>query len=194
MLTMPHTNNPHRASRGPWKKMLAGVAVATLLLPVPALALTFLGSWVFTSVITGGAPVPTTSFSDSANGGSLTIGMGSYSATPSASSEITATRNFTIPSGGQMVSVFRSWITTLQQANLQVKINIMKTNGNTSLDFNSADSAGLTQTTFTRTFTNSQRLTPGTYKVVIDILYKTNAATPHKWINSSPHRFDFTGV
>src|SRR5712692_9461844 len=98
-----------RAFRGCWTQVLVGVIAAAVLLPVRALAFSWIGptgtvpdwSTNATYTVTGGAPPPTivpTGTLDTAMGGSLEIDMHAYNSVPgvNAKEAITTFRDFSI--------------------------------------------------------------------------------------------------
>jgi hypothetical protein len=168
-------------------KRLGLVMLVVLLVPIPALGLTFLGPWNFTNLQIN-APTPLTGVSDFGGSTTLTVDMGKNGVTtasgetgslvnPGAVSIFTATRSISIPSGGQTVNVSQTYQSLLQGATQQsaVYFDPINNNANNRIDpfpsvFNSQG------TRFANVFygsaTNQIPLAPGQYNVVVRIKFK----------------------
>ena len=182
-----------KGSRRPWKRVVVGVVTAALLLPLPALAITFLGSWSITQFRTGGAPAAAVTSSDSGGGGFLSIDMGAYSAPRSAVSQVTAVRSFRVRSSGELVNLERQFATELRNSNLKVDVQFQRITGRTNFRINPVtESAGGTLQTVSFNQTDSRFLTGGLYRAVITVRQQKSASG--LWNNVSPYRFAFTSI
>lgn len=181
---------------------MAGVSLALLLLiPVPALALTFLGSWNFFSATTGGGgsdivngtftnPVP-----ENPNNYGLIIGMG-YVNPPSTISKysVTATRDFQITDPAQTVNIAHSFGSMLNNGSINVTLTIQRY-GVANDPFNFPPYSITTPPGLfvgLDNFQRSGRLTLGLYRLSLTITYMRNPTG--SWNNSSPHTFTFKGL
>ena len=110
-----------------WRRVLGGAVALLVLMPVPAMALTFLGSWVKSTSVSGGPTPPTPSFSDSTSGqnDSLIVDMGDYQgATATANSSITLTRQFQITSSSQQMQFDHAAMNQFAQAGEKVTLKV----------------------------------------------------------------------
>lgn len=181
------------------KAILAGALVVLLLAPVPGYAITFLGTdWLFQIERSGGPPIPTTSFTDTSNGGTLDINMGQYSAAKQASSKIKAKRDFTVAPGGESLDIGSAFETLALKSDIKVSIKIksLETGDQIKLPV-FFQSVGGTQTLVSTNDMFNQFLDEGTYKMKVKIKYTKKTAG--SWDNqppgsTSPHHFTFSGV
>ncbi len=172
---------------GRWRKVVGGVAALALFVPVPALALTFLGSWNITQNQTGGAPPATVTSQDTSTGGILSIDLGSFSHTGAASSTVTARRNFRVASAGEAVTVARNLETILKNASVNATVQIQHVSFPA---FN--DTAGSRPRLFQDATTRTKRLGGGTYQVVVTV--RNTKDRIGSWTTVSPYQFTFSGV
>ncbi|HQR09102.1 MAG TPA: hypothetical protein PLN21_19930 [Gemmatales bacterium] len=180
---------------------MAGLAFALLLLvPVPALALTFLGSWNFFSATTGGggSDIVNGTFhnnSDNPNNYGLTIGMG-FVNPPSTITKysVTATRDFQITSDSQLISIAHSFGSFLDNGSISATLSIQRY-GVANDPFNFPPYSVTTPPgTFVGTnLTRFGRLTLGLYRLSLTITYMRTPPNG-SWNNSSPHTFTFLGL
>lgn len=180
---------------------MAGLAFALLLLvPVPALALTFLGSWNFFSATTGGggSDIVNGTFnnnSDNPNNYGLVIGMG-FVNPPSTITKysVTATRDFQITSESQLVAIAHSFGSLLNNGSINATISIQRY-GVANDPFNFPPYSITTPPgTFVglNNFSRIGRLTLGLYRLSLTITYMRTPTDT--WNNSSPHTFTFQGL
>ena len=181
-----------------------GLVAALLLMPLPAMAITFLGSWSPTFTQTGGPTPPTpTIVSDSVtNAGQddqLLVNMDQYQgSTAKASSQIVLTRQIQITSSSQTVEFdhtydalfsFAGYTTTVQVKDLQGHVVI------TPINVSKSNTSG----TFKELQDNAnvrQSLANGTYNLVVTITNTTNNKVGGWKFNpghKSEHEFDFQG-
>lgn len=180
------------AARTLRRKSLAGAVVsAALLLPVPAFAITFLGSWSFSQSQSSGVSAATTSSTDTATGGALTINMGKINNKKNASSSITATRQFTATAGQNLV-VDREFITSLTNAGLSVSLTVKDASNATVYSY-SLNQPVPTTGSITDPGAGYTALAGGTYSVSITITH-TTGSTSGNWDNTaSAYTFSFNG-
>jgi hypothetical protein len=179
--------------QGRWKKILVGVVVSGLLLPIPAVALTFLGGWSGFLAVSGGAPFAQVSSNDTPNGGSLTVNMGSYSANQPADSVVSLSRTFRIRSEGEAVAIQQAFASIIRNANIQVTLDIRRLTGRTRFNIPPTNaSAGNTIRTIRHSTTDRRFMTGGLYRISIYMRYSKTANG--LWNNVTPHQFTFTGV
>jgi len=190
----PSDTSSPRKRRGGWKKVVGGLAAVALLLPMPALALTFLGSWQVTQNQQGGAPRATVSSHDTSSGGVLNLNLGSFSHTGAASSTVTAARNFTVSSPQEAVTIANNFQTILKNAGLNVTVTVRRTSGG-------SDKFGFpkfSQTAFSRprfvdvTSTKTRTLTAANYRVTVTV--QNTKDRNGSWTTVSPYQFSFNGV
>ncbi len=181
---------------------MAGLAFALLLLvPVPALALTFLGSWNYFSATNPAGNTASIlgtfqNSTDNPNNYLLQIGMGAPKPTSIVTSySVTATRDFQITDPSQLVKIAHSFSSYLQDAGINVTINIQRY-GVANDPFNfppysiTADNFG--KTVGLDNFFSQRSLSMGLYRLSLTITY---TRTPSGgWNNSSPHTFTFKGL
>ena len=167
--------------------MLGGAAALALLLPLPALALTFLGSWQITNQQTGGAPRATVTSQDNSSGGVLNIDLKSFSCRASGSSTVTAVRNFRVDSPSEVVTVARSLQTILKNAAVDATVQIQ---GVRFPNFDEA--AGSRPRLFADSTSRQKRLRGGTYRVVVTV--RASKDRNGSWTTVSPYQFTFSGV
>lgn len=182
-----------KGTRRPWKRIVAGVVTAALLLPLPAMAITFLGSWSVTQFRTGSPPVAVVSSGDTGGGGFLSIDMGSYTAPRSAVSQVTAVRTFRVRSSGELLNLDRQFSTQLRNANLNLDVQFQRITGRSSFRINPiTESAGSTTRTVGLNRTDSRFMTGGLYRAVITV--RQHKSATGMWNNVSPYRFTFTSI
>jgi hypothetical protein len=189
MLTSTIPKGPRR----PWKRVVLGVVTAALLLPLPAMAITFLGSWSVIQFRTGGAPAATVTSGDSGGGGFLSVNLGNYSASRAAVSQVTAVRSFRVRSSGELVNFERQLSTQIRNANLKVEVQFLRITGRSKFPISSVtESAGSTMRTVNFNQTDSRFLTGGLYMAVLTVRQQKSASG--SWNNVSPYRFTFTSI
>jgi hypothetical protein len=170
-----------------------------LLLPVPALALTFTSSWQAVTNTLGGPTPPEPTFTDVTNKAEnvdhLSVDMGAYQgSTASAASTIDLTRTFSIDDS-QRIELQDRLLAQFQNAGEDISVSIKNSAGTTvatpikvSLD-NPSD-----QLKTLRAFENGfSNLKPGDYTLDVAIRYFTNNKVGGWKSISEHHKFDFEG-
>jgi hypothetical protein len=186
----------------PWKRIAAFSMAVVLLMPIPAAALTFLGSWTPTVTVSGG-PTPTSpTFTDvTSNGGNLDdlyVDMKTYQgATAKATSSIVLSRQFTISgSGGQSVLASEDFSDFFKHASVSVQIQVKDANNQTviwtPLTFNASTSGNSFQK-LGGTFSAINTLANGTYTVDVTVTYATDNKLGGWKKDKSVHHFEFLG-
>lgn len=179
-----------------------GTAFALLLLvPVPALGITFLGSWRFFSTTTGGSVAgSSTGFSDQANNYGLTIGMGSVQPPSNVSKySVTATRDFQITSLSELVRISHSFGTFISDGSINVTMTIQRYGvANDPFNFPPysfvAPQSNPPAFAYLDDFFRTGTLTQGLYRLSLTITYMRTPGPNSSWNNSSPHTFNFRGL
>jgi hypothetical protein len=186
---------------GRWKQLIGGVVAALMLLPVPAMALTFLGSWHATISGSGGPTPPPATFSDVTNNpgqvDDLTVNMGNYQgSTATATSSIELTRQFTVPSPSQKLSFQEQFTSQFTQAGASVSVAVKDAAGKNTLFtplFFSIQST-IKQPVTVQVFQLATRtVSSGTYTFDVKVVYNTNNKIGG-WKTISPHAFEFKGL
>lgn len=176
---------------GWWQRVIVGVITAAVLLPVPALALTWTSPWFITQDQRGGAPAATVAFGDFLGGGFLSIDMGSYATPRTAHSNVSATRTFSIGGTGNFLAIMDSYASSLRQAGLTVIIDVRRVDGGDNI-FTAGplnEQAGRRSRFVSGIRSEIDFLDAGDYQVTIDVRY--NKAGRGAWTNVSAHRFTF---
>jgi hypothetical protein len=180
---------------------MAALAFALLLLvPVPALALTFLGSWrYFTATNPANSSDVVGAFrtsSDNPNDYGLIIGMGMVSPPATITSfSVTATRDFQITDNSQLVKIAHTFGSLLENAGINVTISIQRYGvANDPFNFppDSITAGNTPQNVGLDNFFSQRTLSMGLYRLSLTVTY--NRTPPGKWNNSSPHTFTFQGL
>lgn len=180
-----------------WLKSISSIAVLLLFVPLPAYALTFLGSWQFFQNPVGTPVQPNNadiSFNDFGNlGGDLTVNMKNFSANNSGSLTVTAIRDFRIDNPTELVEYMHNFATILQNASLNVTVQITPYNISNPppfvpppINFNVPGGPTMVGASPTLTGTFNQ----GDFRLVITITYNKNAGVG-QWDNVSSHKFSF---
>jgi hypothetical protein len=192
-----HIHESRPPPRAAWKRIVFGVMAAVLLLPIPAVAITFLNSWDVRQNQSGGAPSATVSSTDTPDGGSLTIGMRAYSAPRVATSTVDAVRRFRVNNKKEMVSLVRRFNTYIQNADLRVSVRFRRLTGSTNWnlpDVQASRYAEFSRASFWINYnqTDSKLMSGGTYEVSITVRQHKNATGA--WNNATPYRFTFSSL
>jgi hypothetical protein len=190
----------------PGRRFLGGAAAALLLMPMPAMALTFLGSWTPSISVSGGPTPPTPTFTDSVtnNGGKaedvLNVFMGDYQGqTATANSSITLTRQFDITNPAQVLQFQHNATTMLSQAGENVTLQVK--NGAGQVLFTPVNFAFSTNsTTFvsvqdSELYRTALSMNPATqhYMLVANVTFNTNNKVGGWKTKSAAHVFDIQG-
>lgn len=201
----------HTERQRPILRVLAAAIALLLLLPVPGMALTFLGFWqIFSSSSGTGVPSPTTSFGDNLRGGFLEVNMGEYLNNGfSGNLSVTAIRDFRINGAAELVTIRRSFTSLLSDGRIRVTVNITPYNVANPPPFN-IPPVNINRTgaifpgppfggpTVGDNSSNTGLFLGGNYRVTINILYEKNGQLNNQnsgyWKNLSAHRFEFFGI
>jgi len=184
------------------KRLVVGLVVAVLLMPTPAMALTFLGSWSAQINLSGGPLPPAPTFSDSlTNNGTptaqdvLTVDMGDYQgATMKATSSIELKRNMQVTSASQLVTFMQDFTSQFAQAGVSSEVTVYDSNGRngfTPVVFG-RDNQSSKFVTFSAQQSANKTLTAGTYLLDVTVTYTTDAKLG-AWKSISRHHFTFQG-
>jgi hypothetical protein len=153
-----------------------------------------LGTWLVQQQQTGiNVPAAQVTSTDTPTGGSLLINMGAFSGPGDATSQVKASRFFTVNNPSEVVSIAQSFTSLLRSADVQATVRIVPISGTGSFSPSTlTGSAGSNPQTINRSALDSATLTGGVYQLIVTVRYtKTGNGL---WNNTSPHRFDFTGV
>jgi hypothetical protein len=183
------------------RNIVGATLVLALLIPVPALGLTFLGSWRFFTSNVGGLPTNLTppGISDSPNDYSLTINMGKVDP-PSTTSKysVTATRDFSISDPSELVRISHSFGTFMQDGNINATMTIQRYGvANDPFNFppySFTAPGGFMSNPQLNDFFKQSSLTQGLYRLSLTLTYLRNVNGTSSWNNSSPHVFNFRRV
>jgi hypothetical protein len=184
-----------------WSRLPGAVLAAVVLLPVPALALTFTSPWTANTLVLGGPTPPTPTFTDAVTGqqDDLNVDMGTYQgATARAFSAIHLTRGFTITDGGgQDVMLEADYVTFLAHAGFVVREKVKTANGHTILDISgghfTVENASGTEKLFAQEKAIMGHLKRGDYVIAVTVSYHTNNKIG-SWRMKSLHHFELLGL
>jgi hypothetical protein len=194
---MPIRNFALRLLRG-GRRMIGALAAAALLVPLPAMALTFTGPWqAFTNV--SGGPTPTTpTFTDVTNGGTddLVVDMKDYQgATAKAASIITLVRPIEITSASEAVDFAHQFAADFKQGGVVAAVGVFDGRGNLV-----AAPITFAQQTRSTTFTPigadqsvTETFSKGNYFLGVGVIYFTNNKIGG-WKEVSKHHFEIEGL
>jgi hypothetical protein len=189
---------------GRWKQLVGGLVAALVLLPVPAMALTFSGSWKAV-ILTKGKPLPPKpTFADVTNNAKqkdqLTVNMGNYQGVKTVSvSSIELTRRFSISAPSQQLQVEDQLFNQFARSGGQVTVVVKDMNGHvvtTPLRFRTpfppTNFGGFTPFGDGEKFQSSPfSLKKGHYIFDVKIVYRSGHHGG--WKTISPHQFEFVG-
>lgn len=186
-------------------RTIIGATLALLLLiPVPALGLTFLGTWKFFSSTTGGTVTDgdTSQFGFDAPGNyGLQIGMGKVDPPSNVTKySVTATRDFQITSPSELIRISHTFGSYIRDGSINVTMTIQRYGvANDPFNFppySFSAPAGPPPGMFAglNDFFRTGTLTQGLYRVSLTITYTRTTGQNSSWNNSSPHQFNFRGL
>jgi hypothetical protein len=184
--------------RKTWWRLTTSLVAVLILVPVPAMALTFTGPWQAVTSTSGGPTPPAATFSDVTNGGddNLFVNMGNYQGTTQkALSVIALTRNISVPSSGEAIQFAHAFTTDFKQGGVDVAVAVFDNHGHlvaTPITFDKQT----TSTTFTTISANQsvkQNINGGNYILSVGIAYNTNNKIGG-WKTKSQHHFEFLGL
>lgn len=179
-----------------WRKSLGALAMLILIAPVPAFAITFLGSWRFFESTPG---VASLSFSDAPNNYSLRIGMGQVPPPNIMKLSVTATRDFQISSSSEMLRIAHQFRSFLRNSSINATLSIQQFNVPNDpfnfppYSFSAVNPGAGTFSEAALDFAKTGRLNQGLYRLTITLTYTRNMADSY-WNNFSPHTFTFNGL
>jgi hypothetical protein len=178
-------------TRSFWRKSLGALVMLTLIAPVPAFAITFLGSWrVFESV----PGIATVTSSDAPDDYILQIGMGQVPPPDIMKLSVTATRDFQITSASELIRISHQFQTLLRNSSINVNLTIQQFNvPNDPFNFPPYSFAAIGTALASLDFAKTGNLTQGFYRVAITVTYTRHNAADSFWNNMSPHTFRFQG-
>jgi hypothetical protein len=179
-----------------WRKSLGALLLLTLVAPVPAFAITFLGSWRFFESVPG---IATKNSADSPNFYTLQIGMGQVPPPDINKLSVTATRDFQITSSSELVRIQHQFRTLLRNSSINVNVSIQQFNVPNDpfnfppYSFSAVNPGAGTFSVAQLDFAKTGQLMMGLYRATITITYTRNIADSF-WNNTSPHTFTFSGL
>jgi hypothetical protein len=187
---------------GRMRRVVGGLVAALLLMPVPAMAITYLGSWSATFTQTGGPTPPKPTFTDSLSSGgqndTLLVAMGDYQgSTAAATSTIQLTRPITISQPTQVIEFDHSFAGLFAQAGYSATVAVKDSSGHAVVT-----PFSLNESTTSKNFTELQdslnvnkKLARGNYTLVVTVTDTTNNKIGgwKKYQSISAHEFDFQG-
>jgi hypothetical protein len=187
-----------------WKHVVAAAVATVFLLPMPVLALTFLGSWTFRQTQFNAPPI-TPTFGDDSTGGFLQLNAGFAPATfdfPFGVSTLTAIRDFRVTNSNEIFNVTQGFNSLLQGANANVTVQVTNLNGSpnppTVFSFARNERAGNRFSRLTGTpNSNTTLLNGGDYRLKIQVRYRKSRVGIWDTTDlqeASPHLFNFTGI
>ncbi|HMP58041.1 MAG TPA: hypothetical protein PKD86_01700 [Gemmatales bacterium] len=192
----------------PWLRRILAALTLLLLVPVPGLAITFLGTgWAILvsstgNLIDGDPSPPTHNFTPNPRGGLLEINMGEFLQNGGFSNgpaqlRVTATRDFRVNGASETLRITRSFQSQLANGSIQVTVNIQPYNLANTPPYIIPPVTRLAPLgppiTVNDFSTNNGVFLGGNYRVTITITYTLNGAGGY-WKNDTPHRFDFFGI
>jgi flagellar hook assembly protein FlgD len=185
-------------SRRGLKRAIVGLLTLLVLIPAPAMALTFTGNWVATTSVSGGPTPPTPTFNDFTNNPSqvddLIVNSGTYQgATQVASSTIELRRGISL-SKTQTVEFEDQFVSQFKQAGTTVSVSVLSSSGQTVLTpiSLSAQFTGPSTWELAYSAATTAKLKSGTYTLDVKVTYNTNNKIGG-WKTISPNHFEFTG-
>lgn len=181
-------------------RVLAGLLAAVVLMPVPAMALTFTSNWAASYSQSGGPTPPKPTFTDTVSGqrDDVTIDMGTYNgSTSQAASAITLTRNFSITnSGGQNVFAEADYSSYLANAGFAAGEVVTDSKGHVVCSLSggifSVNNSSATSKLYTNSASTTVNIPKGNYTITLGLAYYTNNKVG-SWKMKSKHHFEAMG-
>lgn len=190
-----------------YRNLIGATLALLMLIPVPALGLTFLGSWRFFTSSTGGTPDNLTAplVVDSPNNYGLTINMGKVETTSTVTKySVTATRDFQITDASELIRISHSFASTIQGLGSSINVSMTIQRYGVANDpflfppySFSVPTANQIYNPSLNNFFKQSSLTSGLYRLSLTLTYIRQLTTPDNptsWNNSSPHVFNFSRV
>jgi hypothetical protein len=192
------------------RRMTGGLLAAALLIPLPAMALTYNGNWtVKTDTASWGATPPSLDLgTQSGQEDDLYVNMGAYNnssnSTSAATSTITLSRGFSVTGtngkvkNGQNVFLETDYATFLQFAGLSVSEVVTDSNNHPVMNLSGGplmQNQGNGSKLFANTANTNHNLNDGNYTITLSITYNANNKMhePGSWFNKSRHHFEILG-
>lgn len=184
------------------RSLLGATLAIVLLIPVPAMGLTFLGSWRFFSSATGGTVGGFTGQfgSDAPGNYGLTVGMGQVDPPSNVSKySVTATRDFQITNTSELIRISHSFGSTIRGGSINVSLTIQRYGVPNDpfnfppYSFSAPQSGPPGMFAGLDDFSRTGFLQQGLYRVSITLTYTRTVSSNSSWNNSSPHQFNFSG-
>lgn len=182
-----------------WTRAILGVLTVLILLPVPALALSFLSDWDIRTQ-TRNAPPPIILAGDTSSQGTFfQINFGENTVRQVANALVITTRDFNISAERQNVSLFRSLEALLQDSSVSIGFRIVDLASNREvMNFRRTEFGGSVRTRLNELVGFDVSLARGNYQLTLDVGFDKAAAG--SWDNTgpgqgqgSPFQFEFTG-
>jgi hypothetical protein len=189
---------------GRMRRVVGGLVAALLLMPVPALAITYLGSWSAMTTVSGGPKPPTPAIISDAitNGGQndqLLVNVGQYQgSTATASSQIVLTRQIQITSNSQGIEFDHTYDALFSYGGYTTRVEVDNSKGQaviTPINVSPSNSSAAFKE-LQDNLNVKQSLAKGTYTLKITIINTTNNKVGGWKFNpghKSFHEFDFQG-
>jgi hypothetical protein len=181
-----------------WRRLIVCLVAALILIPAPAMALTFTSAWQAATSLSGGPTSPTPTVTDVTNGGddNLFVNMGNYQgSTQKATSIITLERQISVPSPGEAISMASAFATDFKQGGVDVAVGVFDSRGHLvalPITFDQQTNSTVF-TTISANQTTTQNLKGGDYFLAVAISYTTNNKVGG-WNTKSVHHFEFLGL
>ncbi len=178
--------------------MCGGLAAAVLLLPLPALALTFNNAWTPTFVTTGGPTPAKATYTDSTSGGddNVDVSLGNYNGVTSpAVSSITLARSITVPNAGEAVDFLQQFAASFTFGGATATVALANSQGKivaTPLSFTSTNT-GSGSSTVSTSQNVKETIAGGTYTLTVKVVFSTNNKIG-AWKQISQYNFNIDGL
>jgi hypothetical protein len=184
------------SSRGGWR--LAGsLLAAALLMPLPAMALTFTSNWQGVTAVSGQPTQTAATFTDSTDNSKqeddLFVNLGNYQgATKTAVSAIALARNITVSGPSEAIDFAHQFASQFKQAGVNVAVAIFDNQGHlVAVPITFSQSTNSTNfATISANQSATQTIKGGNYVLSVGIAYNTNNKIGG-WKTISQHHFEF---
>jgi hypothetical protein len=191
---------------GRMRRVVGGLVAALLLMPLPAMAITYLGSWTVASSSATGGPTPPTftiagdNVTNAGQNDQLLVSIPDYQgSTANATSTITLTRPVSISQpGGQTVEFDHSFTGLFSQAGYSVTVALDDSSGHVVLTPISVNKS-TTSTQFAQLQDSvkalERKIPNGSYTLVVTLTDTTSNKIGgwKRYQSISAHEFDFQG-
>jgi hypothetical protein len=180
------------------RNIIGATLAVVLLIPVPALGITFLGGWRFFASVPG---IATTNAVDNPNNYDLTISMGQVNPPSTVTKlSVTATRDFQITSASELVRISHSFSSILRDGSINATLTIQRYGvANDPFNFppysfTAPGAPAPPSNPSLNDFFKQSDLMQGLYRLSLTITYTRQNNPDSFWNNSSPHVFNFRGL